>query len=250
MMKIVKVHLGVVIVLLWTCSAHAVTYEDVWTEKAGQAYDEDPNVWVYSKEFAARFGMPEAWIDADLKGAYAVAFRVEMFDVRMRLPHKGDNEGMQVRRCIVDMFIKDDVSIPWINDQLSGIRFQTPESPVYLIPQTDEDRMYRSAPIGLGKELQSGVVFVSTKGYGNSLFIHQYNKRIYPGIDFLSFNMACTMPAVEDSQIQFKLIRGVDSPEITHVVDVPKKFMRRLYENWYSRHRNRAEKEYLDILRK
>ncbi len=58
-------------------SVEAKTYEEVFTDKAGQAYSEDINVWVYTSEFAERFAMPEEWVDDDLKGAYAVAFRVE-----------------------------------------------------------------------------------------------------------------------------------------------------------------------------
>ncbi len=46
--------------------ATAATYEETFTPKAGKAYSEDINVWVYTSEFAERFGMPEAWIDDGL----------------------------------------------------------------------------------------------------------------------------------------------------------------------------------------
>ena len=38
--------------------------------------DADPNVYVYTAEFAKRFQMPEEWISPELKGVDAVAFRV------------------------------------------------------------------------------------------------------------------------------------------------------------------------------
>jgi len=38
--------------------------------------DADPNVYVYTAEFAKRFQMPEEWISTELKGVDAVAFRV------------------------------------------------------------------------------------------------------------------------------------------------------------------------------
>lgn len=38
-------------------------------------YSKDPHVWVYTKEFARRFGMPEKWISNELKGVSAAAWR-------------------------------------------------------------------------------------------------------------------------------------------------------------------------------
>lgn len=38
--------------------------------------DADPNVYVYTAEFAKRFQMPEEWVSNELKGVDAVAFRV------------------------------------------------------------------------------------------------------------------------------------------------------------------------------
>ena len=38
--------------------------------------DADPNIYVYTPEFAKRFQMPMQWVSDDLKGADAVAFRV------------------------------------------------------------------------------------------------------------------------------------------------------------------------------
>lgn len=38
-------------------------------------YTVDPHVWVYTKEFAERFGMPKEWISEELKGVEAAAWR-------------------------------------------------------------------------------------------------------------------------------------------------------------------------------
>lgn len=38
-------------------------------------YTVDPHIWVYTKEFAERFGMPEKWISKELKGVEAAAWR-------------------------------------------------------------------------------------------------------------------------------------------------------------------------------
>ncbi|CAK0778020.1 exported hypothetical protein [Gammaproteobacteria bacterium] len=51
-------------------------YEDEYTFEHGKPYVLDPWTWGYTKEFAERFHMPEQWIEPDLKGALAVAFRM------------------------------------------------------------------------------------------------------------------------------------------------------------------------------
>jgi len=38
-------------------------------------YTVDPHIWVYTKEFAERFGMPKRWISSKLKGVEAAAWR-------------------------------------------------------------------------------------------------------------------------------------------------------------------------------
>ncbi|MBI3728391.1 MAG: hypothetical protein HY254_08675 [Burkholderiales bacterium] len=44
--------------------------------KRRSVHDMDPNVYVYTPEFARRFQMPMEWASEELKGADAVAFRV------------------------------------------------------------------------------------------------------------------------------------------------------------------------------
>ena len=243
-------YIGMSICVLCLCSAQAATYEDEFTERKGSAYIEDINVWVYTSKFASRFGMPSEWVNDELKGAYAIAFRVENMDVRTLLPHKEAGASLNGRECILDVYLPDNVAIPWINDNPSGIKHWFPMSAVYLRPQTEEDWSYKRSPIGLGKELRSGVSLLSKKGYGNSLFMQHYKRKIYPGIDFVSFSMACTAPAVEDSEIQFKSVGSKKNSDLIHRVFVPQEFMQRLYTNWYNRHRNQAGKEYRDTLSK
>lgn len=52
------------------------TYEDRFTFKRGKSYFRDPFIWAYTAEFAERFRMPKEWIDPELKGALAVAWRM------------------------------------------------------------------------------------------------------------------------------------------------------------------------------
>jgi hypothetical protein len=38
----------------------------------------DTHVWVYTSAFAKRFGMPQEWVDDELKGAEALAYRLDL----------------------------------------------------------------------------------------------------------------------------------------------------------------------------
>ena len=187
---------------------YASTYEEVFTEKAGRAYSEDINVWVYTSEFAKRFAMPKEWVDDDLKGAYALAFRVETRSNRTKFPHKGPNVSIPNRDCILDVYVDKKVPIPWVDNQIADFRFYTPNSPTYLLPQTEKDIQWRRQPIGIkspGDQAREPLVYMGVLGYktGGSLRIRQYDKKIYPGVSYISLYHLCMTPPKEASWIEF-----------------------------------------------
>ncbi|MGI4848849.1 MAG: hypothetical protein ACRYGK_12020 [Janthinobacterium lividum] len=55
------------------------SYDERWRiyKRGGGTKQLDPNVYVYTSEFARRFKMPEEWVSDELKGVDAVAFRVK-----------------------------------------------------------------------------------------------------------------------------------------------------------------------------
>lgn len=64
---------------------------DAWLFKKNRTYDEwfvnqksvnlgDPYTWVYNESFANEFRMPAQWVDSELKGADAIAFRTRESD--------------------------------------------------------------------------------------------------------------------------------------------------------------------------
>ena len=74
----------------------------------------DPNVYVYSEEFAKRFRMPMQWVSSDLKGVDAAAFRVR-FDYTDcgwgGDPNACSNKGY---RCEMDLFFDNKkYPLPW-----------------------------------------------------------------------------------------------------------------------------------------
>jgi hypothetical protein len=237
--------------LIWGLQvAEAKTYEEFFTEKANQAYNEDINVWTYTSEFANRFAMPKEWIDDDLEGAYAVAFRVETASGRIRFPHKGPNVSMINRRCILDVYVDEKAPIPWANDQTADFWFYTPSSPTYLLPQNARDRAWRSRAVGIahpGKQARRPLVYMS----GGSIHLREYDKEVYPGISYMSFNISCVTPPRNSTSIEFrKDVHWVgDKYQTLHKIDVPSRYMKRLYSHWYQQSRRPSQEDWQSVTR-
>lgn len=93
-------------------------YEDWFTFKYGKSYIKDPWVWGYTKEFAERFRMPEKWIEPDLKGVLAVAFRMTTIGrTQCGLGGKEDNCWPPLQ-CQFDVYYDNSIKLPWNRDDI------------------------------------------------------------------------------------------------------------------------------------
>eukprot|EP01034_Spumella_vulgaris_P031122 gene31122-38459_t len=73
----------------------------------------DPFVWAYSQAFADRFGMPNEWVDPNLKGALAIAWRTTSIG-QMSCGYGGDpNACWPPFTCQMDIYVDSDAPIPW-----------------------------------------------------------------------------------------------------------------------------------------
>ncbi len=82
----------------------------------GTSFERDNNIWTYSKDFADLFGMPANHIEG-LKGAEAVAFRIE--DVGYQRCGMGGNINacQKLESCIVDLYFDESkTKLPWASD--------------------------------------------------------------------------------------------------------------------------------------
>lgn len=239
--------------------AGAKTYEEVFTDKAGRAYSEDINIWTYTSEFAERFAMPKEWVDDGLKGAYAVAFRVETRSNRTKFPHKGPDVSIPNRDCILDVYLDERASIPWVSKQSLDIWVRTPSSPAYLLPQTIEDSEWRRRPIGIatsGNLSREPLVYMGRVGnkMGGSVFIREYDKQVYPGIVYISLNRTCMTPPRHEAWIEFMRDGNWNygkhqSHHIAHRVEIPKFFMVQLYDLWFEHNRKPAVENWKKVTR-
>jgi len=237
----------------------SATYEETFTPKANKAYNEDLNVWVYTSEFAERFALPKEWIDDSLKGAYAVAFRVENSSARLMFPHKGPYVSMPQRDCILDVYLSDSANIPWIDEQIADKWWYTPDSPTYLIPQTSDDQRWRRRPVGVPDH--GGVVrFGTPRESLGALPLREYDRRLYPGLVYISFAKSCTRPPKSSAWIEFWHYKkvSVQQPAIfeytakatkrAHRIDIPESYMQRMYAHWFEMYGKGASGQWQDVI--
>lgn len=233
------------LLMLLVGMASAATYEETFTAKAGKAYSEDINIWVYTSEFAKRFGMPEAWVDDDLKGAYGVAFRVEYASGRTMFPHKGPEVSMPNHRCILDIYVPSDAPIPWKDDQIADFWLYTPTSAAYVLPQSREDLAWRWQSVGIespGKKARKPLIYFGQVGNDKrgSLFVREYDKAVYPGVSYISFMRGCwgvgqvayRLDFLKDSET---LRDNYGQSDIAYGIKIPEQYMKRVYQNWNER---------------
>lgn len=202
-------------------------------------YTGETNTWIYTQGFAERFGMPRQWIDEDLKGAYAVAFRVEVQPARLRGLGGNPDAAMIDRQCILDVFLDVDAPVPWVNDRVAGFRHTPPAATLYLRPRSETDWQPRRDPVGLSIVGDTAVIRSEREGIVSGLIVTNYDKVLYRGITFISFSRPCTTPPVSESRIEFRKAGGwsKDPNGVLYSIKIPEQFMDRQYANWYANSR-------------
>ncbi len=115
-------------------------YEDGFTFKKGGLYAKDPNIWVYTKAFAQRFGMPAQWVDEKLEGIEAAAWRVEPAETICGWARQEDACKVE-RRCVLDLYIDTTKhKLPWAPDA-RALDYSPKYTSLWILrPQNDEKR--------------------------------------------------------------------------------------------------------------
>ena len=86
----------------------------------------DNNIWVYTEEFAKRFGMPKRWIgEEDFKGALAIAYRHEIYAIKECGYFQSWENCREFREMdVLDIYVPHNLeTIPWNTDKLYGTNF-------------------------------------------------------------------------------------------------------------------------------
>ena len=187
---------------------------------------EDINVWVYTQDFADRFGMPQRWVDTELQGAEALAYRIEQH-LERSCGYFGDWDACREvwNYCYLDIYVRSDAAVPWNTDLQTWHRYKPSHSvdmlqhkygPAsgFLSEQAQRDYQYEDSRRGLNTN-KFGIDFVAwaddffwwsgdayNRGGGD---IHLFERGVFEGLDLISFGSYCRfgMSAGTDMEIWF-----------------------------------------------
>lgn len=226
----------------WHDRVYNSRYEDYYTFKHRKPYILDPWTWGYTKEFADRFRMPEQWIEPELQGALAVAWRMTTIgDATCGLSQREDSCWKPLS-CQMDVYYDNKIELPWIRPEvvrdnrmpdLSSSRF-------LVIPPKQWPPEEKGGPFGgggfrYGKYTQGGGILVN------------FDREFQPGVGLISWigNGMCPpdytgpekvitrFPNLDDFEKYRKGSLLEKDIRAVHTVEFPSSFLRRakaLYE--------------------
>lgn len=198
------------------------------------------HVWVYTKEFAERFGMPKRWIGGDdFKGALAIAYRVEITnDISCGYFGKSDNCRKFDSDEILDIYLPNNSkTVPWNTTENIGYQSNNIQSNDFLdlLPNSDYMRnKYIKENGGLPKEygvndydnfiksIGMGIDsiskaysfkedgFASDSSMGKGRGIIYFHRNIFEGIDLIRFTISnfADSNSSKNTDMQIWLLRG------------------------------------------
>lgn len=213
-------------------------YERAFVQGDGRnPFTADPFTWVYTRAFAERFGMPEKWIELELEGALAVAFR--MVDLNIFDCGYGGSEHScwPPTTCQMDMYYDTGIALPWNKPFMRDNTQHTLHSGRFLHHPTFRNRgvnRYTYGPADLDDEGYEGPIeMLGARGAG--LFF-LYDRAYRPGIGLVSWLGHCPeakrkRPA--STKFMYKKQAGEnentvgDSSRVAHQVVYPEGFWSR-----------------------
>jgi hypothetical protein len=222
------------------------TYATRFTAAGRQAarltgtYSKDPNIWVYTSAFAKRFGMPEEWIDDDLNGAEAVAYRIDWDVFGISCGYFGEQETCRPSSaCVLDFYVPDSAALLW-NTTTQYESYYGRKSSEFLKSQYANDKPgYLSKLAQRGQHYHVGLDDVGHRSgiTGNnimgSFFMLEFDRDIYQGLEYFSGATTCGAFGrarhlkTHIYQPQFYPDGAVDpaSEAVAHTIEIPNSFM-------------------------
>lgn len=203
----------VCLVTVFLCAPFVVaddypTYDETFTPNGRGVYNEDLNTWAYTKEFAERFAMPQEWINGDIRGAQALAFREEV------------TPGVETR-CLLDVFIDSTIPLPWINNQAADFIVAPPSAASELTPQSSADRAAERVPIGFSEVSLTGPAEKQVR----AVAVARYDKLVFPGLVYISFDVGCEARLPGPTVVE---LLGLDTRSPSHRIELPVTYTERL----------------------
>ena len=224
----------------------------------GTTFVPDPHVWVYTSDFAKRYGMPDRWIDDSLKGVEAIAYKV--VDETDRTCGYGGNAESCVpsQACLFDFYIPKSANLPWKDDRLQGFKQRKRFRSMYFLSKQNEaeilsyDKNFRhernsyASRVGFSSSAFFSGNFDEKKQYGkqtSSVTLREFDREFLSDLDYISvskckfddliaydtLDFVITEPRVENGKPgQYYDENIVPS---RHLATIPKGFLKRAIEH-------------------
>ena len=232
-------------------------YEDSFTFKYGASFSKDPWTWGYTKEFAERFRMPEQWIEPEMKGILAIAFRVSDVgqSVTCGLGGREDNCWPSVV-CQFDIYYDNSIQLPWVKEAVTRDSFLTIpiSSASYTHDAYGRLRERYKTERGGPKPLWIGFTRMERKAWHFPTAFTYYDREFAPGIGLIGRQEGACQVSFKKGDYWFGVFANQDSQEkskglsrnqlksvgLVHEAVVPESFMKRAEA---ARQRNTEEQE-------
>jgi hypothetical protein len=230
----------------WEERAFKGTYEDYHSFKHKKSFFFDPYIWAYSEEFADKFRMPKEWIDPELKGAIAVAWRMTTIgQTTCGLGGRADNCWPPMT-CQMDIYFDSKTPLPWRYHDVVRDNFMRGLSSMDSLPWLSrESRTLRHTDMGA----KGPPMLTSNFRYqnGNKDGTHQivyFDKEYEPQITLIGFLHACPMTknfgfAAElnfYSEAEYQRVRGVN-PAAAHIVMFSRTYMKKIIDAYIAQNK-------------
>lgn len=231
----------------------------------------DEHIWVYTRRFAHRFGMPEEWINDELKGVEAAAWRTEKlggstcgWGGKADACKENDSNGLTL------FFDTNITALPWRAGGRTSY-YTLINAVTYLVPQNCELRKRKSTSRvamawGEGKDpcsvafeeqpfadpetgedafwFEKGITY---KGQGNLVRIGSFEKESYPNLAWVRLVYTRVVGLFEPPSAAVLTLETRDAPlgktlRKYHEITLPEDFDRRIKAILDSR--REAEREF------
>lgn len=182
-------------------------YEDTFTFKHKKTYAKDPWTWGYTKEFAERFHMPAQWIEPELKGALAVAFRVTNIGTTMCGYGGKEDNCWPPMGCQMDIYYDNKIDLGWGRPNIKQDFFMrgvlSTDALHVLFPQRysnyiKDERIretIKEAPFDIDmlhtRFVENPENGISSAGGGNGNNVNYFNREYQQGVGLVSFAGNC-----------------------------------------------------------
>lgn len=218
-------------------------YEDFHTFKHKKSFFFDPYIWAYSQEFAEKFRMPKEWIDPELKGAIAVAWRMTTIGTTTcGLGGRADSCWPKLT-CQMDMYFDSQTPLPWRYNDVRQANFMRGISSGDSLPWlSKESPSLRYTEMGSKGPplLKTAFRYVNSEFTTSGFLVTYFNRDYEPGVMQIGFADTCPDEGVDKpavvrffSEEEQKRTQG-RIKNFAHTVEFSQSFMKKI-TNAYER---------------